>query len=73
MKKLSCVAALDPDHASSVSQPDDCRPHVEDARVVTEEDIRQRAYFKWEEAGRPEGRDVLFWFEAEREVNDLGL
>ena len=32
------------------------------------EDIRLRAYHKWEMAGRPEGNDVFFWVEAEREV-----
>jgi hypothetical protein len=28
--------------------------------------IRERAERLWEEAGRPEGRDEQFWFEAER-------
>ena len=32
--------------------------------------IRLRAYRKWDEAGRPEGRDEEFWTEAERELND---
>ena len=27
------------------------------------------AYLKWEQAGKPEGRDIEFWIEAEKEVN----
>jgi len=29
-----------------------------------EKDIQRAAYFLWEEAGRPEGRDQEFWFAA---------
>lgn len=29
-----------------------------------EKDIQHAAYFLWEEAGRPEGRDQEFWFAA---------
>ena len=32
------------------------------------EQIRQRAHQLWEAAGRPEGREQEFWFEAEREI-----
>jgi hypothetical protein len=32
-----------------------------------EETIRVAAYYKWLDAGRPDGRDVDFWCEAERE------
>jgi len=32
------------------------------------EQIRQRAHQLWEAAGRPEGREQEFWFEAEREL-----
>ncbi len=35
----------------------------------SEEDIRARAFFLWEQAGRPEGDGVQFWLEAERELN----
>jgi hypothetical protein len=38
------------------------------AAAVAEEDIRLRAYFKWEAAGRPDGDGVLFWLEAEKEL-----
>jgi hypothetical protein len=36
--------------------------------AVTEEEIRLRAYLKWEAEGRPEGHDLFFWCEAEREL-----
>jgi len=32
------------------------------------EPIRTRAYFLWEQAGRPEGGDLEFWDEARRQV-----
>jgi hypothetical protein len=31
--------------------------------------IRARAYELWEKAGRPAGRDLEFWLEAEREIS----
>jgi Protein of unknown function (DUF2934) len=33
-----------------------------------EERIRERAYDLWERAGRPEGRAVEYWLQAEREI-----
>jgi hypothetical protein len=30
--------------------------------------IRDRAYFLWQEKGRPEGLEMLIWLEAEREI-----
>ncbi len=35
---------------------------------VPPEVIRERAYEKWEKAGRPAGDGVRFWLEAEREL-----
>jgi len=32
-----------------------------------EDIIRERAYFLWEEAGRPEGDGIDFWIEAEKQ------
>lgn len=32
------------------------------------EEIERRAYFKWREAGCPDGQGDRFWLEAEREV-----
>jgi hypothetical protein len=37
-------------------------------RTLTLEDIRVRAYQKWEAAGRPDGDGPRFWLEAEREL-----
>lgn len=30
--------------------------------------IRDRAYYIWEEKGRPEGKDMEIWFQAEKEI-----
>lgn len=35
-----------------------------------QERIRERAYALWERAGSPEGDELSFWIEAERQVND---
>ena len=32
--------------------------------------IRQRAYEKWEAAGKPEGIAIRFWLEAEKELRE---
>lgn len=40
---------------------------------VTADDIRQLAYRKWEEAGRPEGDGTEFWLQAERELKHAFL
>jgi hypothetical protein len=37
--------------------------------VPSDEQIRARAYFLWEEAGRPSGDGVQFWLAAERELS----
>lgn len=36
------------------------------------EQVAQRAYRIWEEAGRPEGRDVEHWLSAESELGPDG-
>jgi hypothetical protein len=36
----------------------------------TDDQIRERAHQLWESAGRPEGREEEFWFEAERELTN---
>jgi Protein of unknown function (DUF2934) len=35
---------------------------------VSAEDIRVRAYRKWESAGKPAGDGLQFWLEAEQEL-----
>ena len=32
--------------------------------------IRQRAYELWERDGKPEGQEMHFWLEAEREIDN---
>ena len=33
-----------------------------------EEKIKELAYHKWEEAGKPENMEAHFWLEAEKEI-----
>jgi hypothetical protein len=35
----------------------------------SEDDVRTRAYERWEAAGRPEGDGLQFWLEAEHELD----
>ncbi|GGI22910.1 DUF2934 domain-containing protein [Bradyrhizobium guangdongense] len=35
---------------------------------LSEEDIRNRAYRLWQEAGEPPGEMDTFWYEAEKEL-----
>ena len=47
-------------------QPQDPVPE----RGASDDVIRTRAYFLWEQAGRPDGDASRFWFEAEREIGN---
>lgn len=38
------------------------------APSVSTQDVRRRAYYIWELAGKPPGDGVKFWLEAEREL-----
>ena len=35
-----------------------------------DESIRKKAYYLWELAGRPEGQNEQFWFQAEKELKE---
>ena len=35
-----------------------------------DESIRQRAHQLWEQAGRPDGRQDEFWYQAEQELRE---
>jgi hypothetical protein len=37
-------------------------------RIVATEVIAARAYILWEQAGRPNGRDVEYWLQAENQL-----
>jgi hypothetical protein len=38
------------------------------SRIDRDEEVRRRAYFLWEKAGRPQGSEHHFWAEAAREI-----
>jgi hypothetical protein len=35
---------------------------------VSHQEIQMRAYYKWEAMGKPIGKDLKFWLEAQREL-----
>ena len=39
-------------------------------RIMRRGQVRARAYDLWEQAGRPIDRDLEFWLEAERQIED---
>ncbi len=39
------------------------------AKSVSPLEIGERAYQKWEAAGKPIGKDLKFWLEAQRELS----
>lgn len=39
-------------------------------RIMRRGKVRARAYELWEQAGQPTGRDLDFWLEAERQIED---
>jgi hypothetical protein len=47
-------------------------PHTfpKEAPTLAHELTATRAYYLWQKAGRPEGRDWEFWFRAEREIRE---
>jgi hypothetical protein len=57
MQRIGKLAEELRQRARAFAKPDDTR-------------IRQRAHEIWEEKGRPAGRDVEFWLEAEREFQE---
>jgi hypothetical protein len=42
--------------------------HADTRRTASDEEVRLRAYLKWEAAGRPPGDGADFWLAAEREL-----
>lgn len=39
-------------------------------RLMRRGQVRARAYALWEQAGRPAGRELEFWLEAERQLEE---
>jgi Protein of unknown function (DUF2934) len=46
----------------------DTAPTVSVRAEVTKESIASRAFTLWEQAGRPHGRDLEFWSQAENQL-----
>lgn len=42
---------------------------VKTAQPLSHHEIGTRAYQKWEAAGKPIGKDLKFWLEAQRELS----
>jgi hypothetical protein len=38
-------------------------------QMPTEDQVRTRAYGLWEQAGKPDGREDEFWYQAEQELS----
>ncbi len=57
-------------HLSCSQEGGNHAPHLtpQQRMDACEEEIRQLAYLKWEQAGCPCGDGLDFWFEAENEV-----
>jgi hypothetical protein len=67
------VPVLDTTEVRHLSCSQECgnhAPHLtpQQRMDACEEEIRQLAYLKWEQAGCPCGDGLDFWFEAENEV-----
>jgi hypothetical protein len=46
-------------------------PHARMGDPLFEEEVRREAYRLWEQAGRPDGRDLDFWYLAIRARCDV--
>jgi Protein of unknown function (DUF2934) len=73
-KRVTSASASAAELSNSVVQNDQqvveaTWPADPQSTACREEAIRERAYSKWEEAGRPEGDGIEFWLEAERELD----
>ncbi len=43
------------------------------ANTISQQEIRERAYQKWEAAGKPDGKDLKFWLEAQHESSRVKM
>jgi len=55
--------------------PQDVKPMIRDSGTVAsrgvaifQQEIQVRAYHKWEAMGKPLGKDLKFWLEAQHEL-----
>lgn len=72
MRKKSATVAKpappQPTEQVSATGPSGTGATTGNGKSVSSDDIRLRAYQKWEAAGRPGGDGINFWVEAEREL-----
>ena len=57
-----------PRHAAPAKPAPATPTTAQNTRSVCPDDIRLRAYRKWENAGKPNGDGIQFWLEAEKEL-----
>lgn len=70
-KKTATVAQSSSSKPASESKPIAAGDSTTNGKVVSEEDVRLRAYQRWEAAGRLGGDGVKFWLEAEQELSQV--
>jgi hypothetical protein len=73
--QASRIASSDSDQTTVgrlLAWAEDLRRKLQQHREArrTKEEIRTRARELWEQSGRPEGRDVEFWLQAESEISE---
>ncbi len=67
--KVAKASKTPPDkHAEKPAAHDPVAPASAGCRAPAAEEIRVRAYLRWEAAGRPPGDGSNFWVEAEQEM-----
>jgi Protein of unknown function (DUF2934) len=69
-EKNTITAPAAPRRTTIVKATKAMAPAKQPSRVVTTEVIASRAYTLWEKAGRPHGRDVEYWLQAEKELKE---
>jgi hypothetical protein len=67
-QKPTTPARARPTVPARAAQPAAAHETSHHARSVCADDIRRRAYEKWERAGKPPGDGVQFWLEAEQDM-----
>jgi hypothetical protein len=62
--------ATAPAQGIEIKPLEDTRPRIAHARSksVSQQEIQLRAYEKWEAVGKPIGKDLKFWLEAQHEL-----
>lgn len=68
-KNTATLALTAPRNAKSETKAVVAIVPSSNCQPLSEEDIRLRAYRKWEAAGKPEGDGVQFWLEAEQDLS----